>query len=75
MKNTLAQCIRELECHQDNINYYLSDTLDDIAYLADGQRDAQHYKNELPSIIARLAHANFVAQAMGKCIQNIKLKQ
>jgi hypothetical protein len=67
--------MKELECHQDNINYYLSDSLDDIATLANGEHDAQYYKNELTPIIARLAHVNFMVQAMGKCIQNIKSKQ
>jgi hypothetical protein len=67
--------MKELECHQDNINYYLSDSLDDIATLANGEHDAQYYKNELTPIIARLAHVNFIVQAMGKCIQNIKSKQ
>lgn len=75
MKTTHAQYMRELECHQDNINYYLSDSLDDIATLANGEHDAQYYKRELTDIIARLAHANFVVQAMSKCIQNIKSKQ
>jgi len=67
--------MKELECHQDNINYYLSDSLDDIATLANGEHDAQYYKNELTPIIARLAHVNFIVQAMGKCMQNIKSKQ
>jgi hypothetical protein len=67
--------MKELECHQDNINYYLSDSLDDIATLANGEHDAQYYKNELTPIIARLAHVNFIVQAMGKCIQNIQSKQ
>jgi hypothetical protein len=67
--------MKELECHQENINYYLSDSLDDIATLANGEHNAQYYKNELTPIIARLAHVNFIVQAMGKCIQNIKSKQ
>jgi hypothetical protein len=67
--------MKELECHQDNINYYLSDSLDDIATLANGEHDAQYYRNELTPIIARLAHVNFIVQAMGKCIQNIQSKQ
>jgi len=75
MKTTHSQYMKELECHQDNINYYLSDSLDDIATLANGEHDAQYYKNELTPIIARLAHVNFIVQAMGKCIQNIQSKQ
>lgn len=75
MKTTHSQYMKELECHQENINYYLSDSLDDIATLANGEHNAQYYKNELTPIIARLAHVNFIVQAMGKCIQNIKSKQ
>ena len=75
MKTTHSQYMKELECHQDNINYYLSDSLDDIATLANGEHDAQYYRNELTPIIARLAHVNFIVQAMGKCIQNIQSKQ
>jgi len=75
MKTTHLQYIKELERYQDDMNYYLSDSLDDIATLANGEHDAQYYKNELTPIIARLAHVNFMVQAMGKCIQNIKSKK
>lgn len=75
MKTTHSQYMMELQRYQDDMNYYLSDSLDDIATLANGEHDAQYYKNELIPIIARLAHVNFMVQAMGKCIQNIKSKQ
>jgi hypothetical protein len=74
MKNTRAELVQELERYQDDMNYYLSDSLDDIATLANGEHSAEYYKNELTPIIARLAHVNFIIQTMGKCIQNIKSK-
>jgi hypothetical protein len=76
MKTTHSQYIKELERYQDDMNYYLSDSLDDIATLANsGSTDGQYYKNGLTPALAKLAHINFIVQAMGKCIQNIKSKQ